>query len=112
MLRALMMYAFRRAYGLPHKMATFHSKKGLFNTVAFERAKAQRHFILGKQCKFLLEHFKGTKAMTSRGHGGNRLCASVKYQACDFKIGPVDLRPTKSGSFEFLKKIQITAFLF
>ena len=32
-------------------------------------------------CKFLLEHFKGTKAMT-RGHGGNRLVASVKYQAC------------------------------
>ena len=24
-------------------------------------------------CKFLLEHFKGTKTLT-RGHGGNRLC--------------------------------------
>ena len=33
MLRALMMYAFGRAYGLLYKMATFHSKKGLFNTV-------------------------------------------------------------------------------
>ena len=28
-LRALMMYAFGRAYGLPYKMATFHSIKGL-----------------------------------------------------------------------------------
>ena len=39
-------------------------------------------------CKFLLECFKGTKAMT-RGHGGNRLLTpllplrtSEKYQAC------------------------------
>ena len=32
-LRASMMYAFGRANGLPYKMATFHSKKGLFNTV-------------------------------------------------------------------------------
>ena len=32
-LRASMMYAFGRAYGLPYKMATCHSKKGLFNTV-------------------------------------------------------------------------------
>ena len=28
-----MMYTFGCAYGLPYKMATFHSKKGLFNTV-------------------------------------------------------------------------------
>ena len=28
-LRASMMYAFGRAYGLPYKMASFHSKKGL-----------------------------------------------------------------------------------
>ena len=27
---ASMMYALGRAYGLPYKMATFHSKKGLF----------------------------------------------------------------------------------
>ena len=33
MLRAWMMYAFGRAYGLPYKMATFHGKKGLFNPV-------------------------------------------------------------------------------
>ena len=31
-------------------------------------------------CRFLLWHFKGTKAMT-RGHWGNRL-SWVKYQAC------------------------------
>ena len=28
-----MMYAFGRTYGLPYKMATFHSKKVFFNTV-------------------------------------------------------------------------------
>ena len=33
MLRASMMYTLGRAYGLPYKVATFHSKKGLFNTV-------------------------------------------------------------------------------
>ena len=43
----------------------------------FEWAKAPRHFLLVKgnlwgNCKFLLEHFEGTKIMTS-GHGGNRL---------------------------------------
>ena len=44
----------------------------------FERARAPRHFLLVLKgtlwgnCKFLLDHFKGTKAMT-RGHGGNRL---------------------------------------
>ena len=32
-LRTLLIYAFGRAYGLPYKMATFISKKGLFNTV-------------------------------------------------------------------------------
>ena len=30
---ASMIYAFGRAYGLPYKMATFHSKKELLNTV-------------------------------------------------------------------------------
>ena len=33
MLRVSLMYAFRRAYGLPYKMATFIAAKGLFNTV-------------------------------------------------------------------------------
>ena len=33
-------------------------------------------------CEFLLEHFKGIKAMT-KGHGGNRNVAPVKYQALD-----------------------------
>ena len=33
MLRAALVYVFRRAYGLPYKMATFIAKKGLFNTV-------------------------------------------------------------------------------
>ena len=36
MLRVSMMYAFGRAYGLSYKMATFHNKKGLFNTVYCE----------------------------------------------------------------------------
>ena len=44
----------------------------------FERARAPRHVLLGKgqpisgNCKFLPEHFKGTKAM-ARGHEGNLL---------------------------------------
>ena len=35
MLRAVcsMMYAFARAYSLPYKIAPFHNKKGLLNTV-------------------------------------------------------------------------------
>ena len=33
MLRASLMYAFGRAYGLPYKMATFIAKKGFFDTV-------------------------------------------------------------------------------
>ena len=32
-----MMYAFGRAYGLPYKTATFHSKKGSFNTVYWQK---------------------------------------------------------------------------
>ena len=32
-LRASLMYAFRHAYGLPYKMATFIATKGLLNTV-------------------------------------------------------------------------------
>ena len=60
----------------------------------FERARAPGHFLLVKgtlwgNCKFLLEHFKRTKALT-RGHGGNNLCClhlvsglnlSSKYKA-------------------------------
>ena len=33
MLHVSLMYAFRRAYGLPYNMATFIAAKGLFNTV-------------------------------------------------------------------------------
>ena len=44
----------------------------------FERARHQGIFFLVKgtlwwNCKFVLEHFQGTKALT-RGHRGNRLC--------------------------------------
>ena len=32
-MRASLMYAFRRAYDLTYKMATFRAKRGLFNRV-------------------------------------------------------------------------------
>ena len=57
MLRASLMYAFRRAYGLTYKMVTFIAKKGLFNTVYWSSklqennemkntVVAQNHFVL------------------------------------------------------------------
>ena len=60
----------------------------------FERARIayQGNFSLVKgtlwgNCKFLLEHFKGTKAMTNGGMEAIALIASVTYQASGNKHG-------------------------
>ena len=56
----------------------------------FERARASKHFLTfkGTNCKFLLEYFKSTKALT-RTHGGNRLCCLREESV---------LRPTHKSS--------------
>ena len=54
---------------------------GLFASFLKELGWAPRHSLHGKRdCKFGIEHFKDTKAMT-RGNGGNTFIASVKNQA-------------------------------
>ena len=55
-----------------HWFSTTYSRPVSF---IFERARAPMHFLLGTlwgNLKFLLKHFKGTKAIT-RGPGGNHL---------------------------------------
>ena len=46
-LRALLMYAFGHAYGLPYKMVTCIATKGLFNTVY---SMSKQHFAASHSC--------------------------------------------------------------
>ena len=77
---------------------------GLY-ALLFERARAPRHFLLGKgmeveNCTFLLELFKGTKALT-RGHGGNRLC-------CLHEVSGLH---TPTSKYCFLNALQVLMML-
>ena len=80
----------------PVKTRTEHREKHLRCTptqqayvcCVFLRARAPTHFLLGKEVhpiwghvKFLVEHFKGTEAMTW-GMEAITFVASVEYQAC------------------------------